>query len=326
MDEERLKDERKESPYYSETAYDDAFRTMEGKCDDLLIPFVSHMFGEKYGKAATVKRIRNEQFVEHEDGSIEKRVTDSSFEITDNAVTRKYHLECESKPYDGTILIRIFEYGSQIAKSQAEKDLYKVRVNFPNSGLLLLKTSKSAPDTAHIEIVVPDGTELAYDVPIMKLSNYTLDDIFDEKLFMLIPFYIFNYDDYLDDMNNSDEKVNELIKVYEDIFRRLDTELEKGNLSALSYHAIIKLTQSVAYKRTMGQENVHRKVGDFMGGKILDLPEFIIYDKAKAEGLEKGKMIARYEDGMSVQEIANKMNVSEDDVKSALIEAGMLKA
>ena len=37
---------------YSETAYDDAFRTMEGKCDDILIPFVGHMFGIRYGSGA----------------------------------------------------------------------------------------------------------------------------------------------------------------------------------------------------------------------------------------------------------------------------------
>lgn len=36
---------KKNNPVYSETAYDDAFRTMEGRCDDLLIPFVSHIFG-----------------------------------------------------------------------------------------------------------------------------------------------------------------------------------------------------------------------------------------------------------------------------------------
>ena len=33
---------------YSDTAYDDAFRTMEGECDDLVIGFVNHMFDEKY--------------------------------------------------------------------------------------------------------------------------------------------------------------------------------------------------------------------------------------------------------------------------------------
>ena len=89
---------------YSETAYDDAFRTMEGKCDDLLIPFVSHMFDENYDSTAVIKRYRNEHYVEHEDGSEEKRVTDSFFDITCRNVTKRYHLECESRKYDGTIL------------------------------------------------------------------------------------------------------------------------------------------------------------------------------------------------------------------------------
>jgi hypothetical protein len=93
--------DKKKSPVYSETAYDDAFRTMEGRCDDLLIPFVNNMFGEKYDESAVVKRLRNEHYIEHEDGSEEKRVTDSFFDITCNNITKRYHLECESPKYDG---------------------------------------------------------------------------------------------------------------------------------------------------------------------------------------------------------------------------------
>lgn len=57
-----------------------------------------------------------------------------------------------------------------------------------------------------------------------------------------------------------------------------------GNLSELSLSAIIKLTYRVAYKLTRKQE----KVGEVMGGKVLDLPEFRIYDQGKAEGLAEG--------------------------------------
>ena len=35
-------------PVYSDIAYDDAFRTMEGECDDVLIPFVNYFFSENY--------------------------------------------------------------------------------------------------------------------------------------------------------------------------------------------------------------------------------------------------------------------------------------
>ena len=36
-------------------------------------------------------------------------------------------------------------------------------------------------------------------------------------------------------------------------------------------------------------ENVQKKVGDIMGGKVLDLPEFVAYDQAKAEGIAEGE-------------------------------------
>ncbi len=282
------KTQGKELPICSETAYDDAFRTMEGKCDDILIPFVSHMFGENYGEGAVVKRLRNEHFIEHENGANEKRITDSSFEITYNDVTKRYHLECESSKYDGTILVRIFEYGSQIAKDTAQKSAYKLELSFPNSGLLLLRASEGVPRSAEIIISLPNEKSISYEVPIVKVSDYSIDDIFNEKLYLLLPFYIFNYENKLSEINCDVQAINQLFSLYADIYTRLDHEQEKGSLSAISYSAIIKLIHSVAYKLTMKQENVHKKVGDVMGGKILDLPEFRIYDQGKADGIAEG--------------------------------------
>ena len=77
--------------------------------------------------------------------------------------------------------------------------------------------------------------------------------------------------------------------MYRDIVNKLEDELDTGLLSASSYSAILKLTRTVAYKMTMNQKNVQRKVGDFVGGKILDLPEFRIYDQGKAEGKAEGR-------------------------------------
>lgn len=275
-------------PVYSDTAYDDAFRTMEGRCDDLLIPFVSHMFGENYGRDAKVNRLRNEQYIEHEDGSEEKRVTDSSFEIIWNNVAKRYHLECESKKYDGTILIRIFEYDSQIAKNNAEGSSYKLKVGFPNTGLLLLRGGADDAGSAEIEIVMPDDRSIAYEVPIVKMADYSIEEIFDKHLYMLIPFYIFNYEKRLPDIAGDDKRIEALLDEYSEIFDRLRSLQEQGVLSAHSYGAIIKLTHSVAHKLTMKQDKIQKKVGDFMGGKVLDLPEFRIYDEGFAKGEAKG--------------------------------------
>ena len=281
--------DKKANPIYSENAYDDAFCTMEGLLDDLLIPFVSHMFGEQYDETAVVKRLRNEHYIQHEDGSEEKRITDSFFDITFNNVTKRYHLECESKKYDGTILVRLFEYDTQIAKGTSEINLYKARFKFPDSGVLLLRQTSEAPKVATIEIEMPDGKEMSYKVPLVKMSDYDVEDIFREKLYMLIPFLIFNFEDQLPILDKSEEKINELLDIYKDIFERLENEHKIGNLSALSLSVIIKLTYSVAYKLTMKTDNVQKKVGDVMNGKILDLPEIRVFAQGKAEGRAEGE-------------------------------------
>ncbi len=108
-------------------------------------------------------------------------------------------------------------------------------------------------------------------------------------------------DDYnvllrMSDIDKSEEAIEQLLEDYKDVFEKLKKQQEMGNLSDLSYSAIIKLTHSVAYKLTMKRDNVQKKVGDFMGGKVLDLPEFKIYDqgvmKGRAEGEEERKKLA----------------------------------
>ncbi|MBR5338003.1 MAG: hypothetical protein IK152_08455 [Lachnospiraceae bacterium] len=39
----------------------------------------------------------------------------------------------------------------------------------------------------------------------------------------------------------------------------------------------------------MKHSNVQKKVGDFMGGKVLDLPEFRIYDQGVNDGISQGR-------------------------------------
>lgn len=307
---------QKADPVYSETAYDDAFKTMQGECDDLVIPFVNHMFDEHYGKTAVIKHLRDESHIEDTDGSDAKRITDSQFEIEYENVIKRYHMECESHKYDGSILIRIFEYDVLIAKKNAQKSMDVIKLRFPRTGLLLLRASDSAPAKAKIEMELPNGQCPSYEVPIIKVSDYSIDEIFNKKLYMLIPFYAFNYESRLDELNGSENKLDEFIKIYSEIFDRLKSDMDLGNLSTLSYSVIIRLTHTVAYKLTMKRENIQKKVGEFMGGKVLDLPEIRIYKQAKAEdaaiikGLEEDKK-GLEEENRSLREEIERLRASQ---------------
>ena len=306
--------EKKNSTLYSDIAYDDAFRTLESLCDDIVIPFVNHMFGENYSQRAVITRLRNEHFVEGRGGKGEKRITDSSFVITENNVGKRYHLECESKKYDGSILVRIFEYDARIALENADTETDKIIVKFPNTGVLMLRSTNRTPDKALIEIKLPNEKQMSYEVPVLKVSDYTIDEIFEKKLYMLIPFYIFVYEKDLESINEDEQKQTELLEVYSKITEKLGTENDRGNLSIKSIRAIINTIRSVSYKLTMNWDNVRKKVGDYMGGNVIELELVKQYDEI-VENRDKEKIAEMFADGKSVEEIVDFCHYPEDLVR-----------
>ena len=306
--------EKKNSTLYSDIAYDDAFRTLESLCDDIVIPFVNHMFGENYSQRAVITRLRNEHFVEGRGGKGEKRITDSSFVITENNVGKRYHLECESKKYDGSILVRIFEYDARIALENADTEPDKIIVKFPNTGVLMLRSTNRTPDKALIEIKLPNEKQMSYEVPVLKVSDYTIDEIFENKLYMLIPFYIFVYEKDLESINEDEQKQNELLEVYSKITEKLKLEMNSGNLSGRSYGAIINMIRSVSYKLTMNWDKVQKKVGDYMGGKVIEL-EFVKQYDELVKRRDKEKIAEMFADGKSVEEIVGFCHYPEDLVR-----------
>ena len=268
---------------YSDFAYDDAFRTMESECDDILISFVNYFHNEDYDRSAKVIRGRNEHFIEHEDHSEDKRITDSSFTIEANNRSKNYHYECESGKYDDSLLIRMFEYDAQIALDRAEVCEQRLRVEFPYSGLLLLRGSDGF-DKAVIEIVTSGGS-VEYPVVVRHMSGLTIDEIFRKHLYMLLPFYVFNLEKGLDTIEADSGELEDFVELYRNIADRLESDLAKGYLSQFSHGVIISLIHKVMYKMNVKRSNIRERIGDIMGGKVLELD--II--KARHEGLAIGE-------------------------------------
>jgi hypothetical protein len=186
----------------------------------------------------------------------------------------------------------LFEYDSQIAIDESETEGTVLRVKFPYTGLLLLRKSNKAPGRAEVIIQTPKG-EISYDVTIMKMSDFTIEHLFENRLYLMIPFYIFNYERQLKKINMDEDKTEALAEEFRCIIDKLDEELDNGKLSALSHNAIIRLTHKVVYKLSMKHDKVQEKVGGIMGGKVLDLPEFRVFREGKEEGLKEGEEMRR---------------------------------
>ena len=73
---------------------------------------------------------------------------------------------------------------------------------FPHTAVLCLRDTKKTPDRMLVQIEVP-GDSARYYVPIAKIVKYSIDEIFEKKLYILIPFYIFTYEAEFDEIGRA---------------------------------------------------------------------------------------------------------------------------
>ncbi len=161
----------------------------------------------------------------------QKRITDSSFFIIskDNS-EEKFIIECQSTD-DDTLLIRIFEYITQEALDSGTITKYQIIVTIPHATVLFLRSKKNTPNSMNIVINTPGGS-VSFDVPVIKVQSYSLQQIFDKNLLFLLPFYIFNLEKDFPQIEASDEALEKLKKVYIGFMNRLEKEVTEGHISA----------------------------------------------------------------------------------------------
>jgi hypothetical protein len=164
---------------YGSTPYDDVFRTLIVDHRELLLDFLNEMFPgleRKYTGDEKVIPLNEYYHQNRQDGEQDKKIVDTAVMVIDHFGDRRiFHLECQSSN-DGSILIRMFEYDMQIAlKTSGEYSNGKLRVRVPDSGILFLRCREDTPDVMIVELVLPDGQEVSYTVPVLKMKNYDID-------------------------------------------------------------------------------------------------------------------------------------------------------
>ena len=261
--------------------YDGAFRTILNDCRKLIIPVINEIFREEYTGEEKIEFFPNEHFLDQQDAADKERITDTNFRVI-GRITKKYHLECESSLPDGKITIRLFEYDAQIALDEGEVTEETLTVTFPNTAVLYLRNYKKTPDKMKYVIVTPGGT-VKYDIPLMKVQNYTLDDIFEKRLLLLIPFYIFSHEKNFPEYNSNEQKLAKLKSEYRYILERLDELEQQGVIGAFDKRTIIELSSDVVKEIAQKYENVQKGVGDIMGGALVETSARKLKNEAKRE-------------------------------------------
>lgn len=259
------------------TPYDDVYRTMLNDCASLIIPVVNEVFQKQHGDDEKVVVLNNEFYITAQDGKQKERITDSNFIIGNTC----YHFECQSTS-DGTIIIRVFEYGSQIAIRDSSIENNMLTVRFPKTAILYLRQTKNTPDYMNICIQVPEAS-CSYQVPVMKVQQYSLEEIFEKKLFFLIPFHIFAYEKNFADYETDEVKLQELKLIYQQLVRRLDECVETGVITEYVKGIVVAMSKKVLEALTVKYSKVKEGVGKIMGGQILDYEVKRIFNAGREE-------------------------------------------
>ncbi|MGN0354256.1 MAG: hypothetical protein ACI4EI_04185 [Muricoprocola sp.] len=293
------------------TPYDDVYRTMLNDCTELIIPVVNEMFQENYTGKEPVILLPEIHFINQQDGNTKEKITDSCFEIR-SELPRKFHVECQSTP-DGSMAIRFFEYDSQIALDYGELENYRLTLRFPHSGVLYLRHASKPPDHMEIILDTPGGT-VTYTIPVLKVPNYSIEEIFQKNLLFLLPFHIFRYEKDFKSYEMDKEKLEELTQTYRTIRKRLDTLCQSGEISEYVKCMIIDMMKRVIRQITANYEQIQKGVNSEMGGKVLEYEAKTILNRGILQTLIT-MIIKKIQKGYSVPEIADQLEESEDKIQ-----------
>ena len=254
--------------------YDGAFRTILNDCRQMIIPVINEIFKEDYTGNEKIEFHPNEHFIGQQDVADKERITDTNFVIYGRK-KKKYHLECESSLPDGRMTIRLFEYDAQIALDEGEVTNETLTVTFPNTAVLYLRNYKKTPDKMRYVIKTPGGT-VEYDVPIMKVQEYTLEDIFSHEK---------NFKVY----NSNEQRLADLKEEYQNILERLDKLEQEGIIGAFDKRTIIELSGDVIEEIAQKYENVQKGIGGMMSGALIETEARAILNKGIDKGIDKTK-------------------------------------
>ena len=162
-------------------------------------------------------------------------------------------------------------------------------VEFPRSALIYLRSSEKTPDEMTIEIRTSDGQSIRHRIPVMKLNCYGMDELFEKKLWFLLPFHGFCYEDSFPESETDQDRREELTGIYREIRRRLDGLCRSGQMDGYQKYRIIFCVNMVLQKLMEKYPNTRKEVLDVMGGKVVECEADWILQRGIEQGLAQGR-------------------------------------
>ncbi len=263
---------------------DKVYHALGRKYPRLLLAVANEVHGTSYTGEEKVMFGSDEHYQQEQKGGVKKRVTDTHLvvDVQEESHQERLHFECQSKN-DKRMSARMAEYDVLIALENRLLEGDMCNMELPRSTVVYLTGTEKTPKELIVHIAAPGG-QLRYKIPTLIAFHYTMKELLERKLFLLIPFHILVYKNRIIGYNESEEALGELQKIYEDMVESLKRLRLANKLTADEVTDILRVSAEMVDKVAGKCDKVRKVLGDILRGQAYELPTDRLIMQGRLEG------------------------------------------
>ncbi|KEO81308.1 hypothetical protein EL26_21380 [Tumebacillus flagellatus] len=170
---------------------DESLKTLFHLSSKPIVALLNGLFGETFDPETASVESLNTEFV---NGEMDTIYADSRIRVTDLQESKEFHIEFQTKN-DASMIVRMFEYGFQVAKGSTQRVEDQLVVRFPPQLVIYLEQGPLSADFLSCLVQFPpyEQSDLyEYKVPVKRYWEFNAED-FKGQMFALLPFQVFTY-------------------------------------------------------------------------------------------------------------------------------------
>ena len=250
--------------------WDEIMKALVYTMPEQLFPLIEEVYGITYPKGTSVQFLSTEQpvFPNNTEEAFTSQFMDLSVLING---TDYYHIECQMKN-DHQMVIRMLSYDLHFAMQhcEAEQDATgEMILHFPRSVVLYPEKNGKIPDRLCCRIIFQDNSEHTYQVPTVRMQDYSMEEIQRKHLILFLPYVLLRLRPQLESRNRINKE--ELTSLVNSVIVILNEEVQWGNITELQQKDILELFTRASKKIFTHYPEYQREVSSMTELKIKTL-------------------------------------------------------
>lgn len=289
---------------------DQIMRVLFGMSKKTMVPLLNGLFDERHEDKDVTIRYGNGKFTDDALGRIEGDL----FLTVHSSLGREivYHIEFQTEN-DGSMVVRMFRYGFEKALERSriegtgeqgnaaganrDEEAAMPVIEFPRQLVIFLEENRRIGDTLSFRLRLPDGQEVVYRVPALKLWLLTSEQLKERSLYALLPLQVFRLrkrmQSIADSVGSEADKSQAMAEAFEElkatIRRTLDAFKEAQEEARIGTGDLDRMLR-VLHNITEYLYNRYERY-DMIEEEVRQMIKTWIDPRVKAEGRREGREV-----------------------------------